>query len=62
LIEVVFASDIDLKQIDGLHKCTSLGRIAIPSSVEILSGGGFSECISLTEVVCASDIDLKQID
>jgi hypothetical protein len=61
LAEVAFASDSNLRKIDGFCDCTSLCRIDIPSSVEIIFCPGFSKCRSLADVVLASDSHLREI-
>jgi hypothetical protein len=45
LREILFASDCHLKQIDGFQGWTSLCRIEIPSSVEIITEDDFPECL-----------------
>jgi hypothetical protein len=55
LIDIIFASDWDLKEIDGFDQCRSLHRIEIPSSVELISENGFLQCTSLNEILFISD-------
>jgi hypothetical protein len=47
-----------LREIDGFYGCTSLSRIEIPSSVEVIGSNGFTECRSLTTVIFASESHL----
>jgi hypothetical protein len=50
-----------VKEIGGFGSCTSLCRIVIPSSVEIISQLGFYSCSALKEVIFASDCHVKEI-
>jgi hypothetical protein len=45
----------------GFQRCSSLRRIEIPSSVEIIDESAFEDCHLLNEVVFASDSRLKEI-
>jgi hypothetical protein len=50
-----------LRDICGFGHCTSLRRIAIPSSVETIKSNGFFGCTSLSEITFSSDSHLKRI-
>jgi hypothetical protein len=54
--------DSHLKDVHGFHTGTSLSRIVIPSLVEVIRGGDFSDCLSLNEVIFESDAHLREID
>jgi hypothetical protein len=58
----IHAADVRLQKVDNLMKCTSLSRIVIPSSVEIITLCGFSTCSALSEVDFPSDSHLKRFD
>jgi hypothetical protein len=46
-----FSSESYLQKIDGIQQCTSLHRIEIPLSVEVIEKYGFYGCTSLRVVV-----------
>jgi hypothetical protein len=50
-----------LKKISGFRKCTSLCRIEIPSSVEVIQTSGFFGCTSLNELIFSSGSHLREI-
>jgi hypothetical protein len=60
--EVIFASCGHLNAIHGFDRCTSLCRILIPASVEIIGWSGFFDCTSLSEVIFSSDSHLREIN
>jgi hypothetical protein len=47
----MFSSDIHLREISGFGNCTSLCRIEIPSSVEVIRKYGFTSCQLLRVVI-----------
>jgi hypothetical protein len=51
-----------MKEIDGFCGCTSLCRIQILSSVEMIGRTGFHGCTSLNEIIFSSDSQMKEID
>jgi hypothetical protein len=61
LTDVVFAGDSHLREIEGFFSCTSLRRINIPASVEIIMCGAFRDCTELTDVVFTGDSHLREI-
>jgi hypothetical protein len=50
-----------LREIGGFDKCTSLCRIEILSSVEIITESGFTGCTSLNEIIFSIDSHLREI-
>jgi hypothetical protein len=50
-----------LKRISGIQKCTSLCRIELPSSLEIIGQFGLNECTSLNEIIFTPDSHLQVI-
>jgi hypothetical protein len=52
---MIFPPDSRLKCIDGFVRWTSLNRIEIPLSVEVIASNAFSECSGLKEVTFAPD-------
>jgi hypothetical protein len=62
LSTIVFSTAGHLRQIKGFQACTSLCRIEIPSSVEIISSNGFDHCTSLNELVFSTASHLRTID
>jgi hypothetical protein len=61
LVAVRFASNSRLRAIHGFDSCTSLCRIEIPASVQIISIFGFMGCSSLNEIVFASNSRLREL-
>jgi hypothetical protein len=59
LTEGLFASDCQVKTIDGFAEGISLSPIDIPSLVEIIDWNSFLRCTCLMEVVFASDCHVK---
>jgi hypothetical protein len=57
--EVIFTSDSDLRELNGFLHCTSLCRIALPASVEIIKG--FDDNPALQEVRFPSDSHLREL-
>jgi hypothetical protein len=62
LTEVIFASNSQLRVIDGFENCTSLRQIGIPRLVEKIDIGGFNVYLSLNKVIFASDSHIREID
>jgi hypothetical protein len=52
--------DSHMRAIDGFNYCTSLCRIAIPSSLEEIWGDGFTNCPSLRLVIIRAGCRLKR--
>jgi hypothetical protein len=50
-----FVADSVVRYIDDFEKCTSLYRIDLPSSVEVIDAHGFFGCTSLSEIIFSSD-------
>jgi hypothetical protein len=50
-----------VKKISEFRECTSLCRIEIPSSVEVIGEYGFRGCTSLNEIVFSSDSHVKEV-
>jgi hypothetical protein len=61
LINVVFAFDCCVREIQGFHRCESLCRIEIPASVEIISHTAFYGCSSLNDIQFSTNSHLKDI-
>jgi hypothetical protein len=61
LREILFSSDRHVKAIHDFYGCTSLGRIEIPSSVEVIRICGFNGCTWLKAIVFSSDTNIKEI-
>jgi hypothetical protein len=51
-----------LREIDGFGYCTSLCRIEIPSSGEMIRPNGFVGCRSLRTVIFSSESHLREIN
>jgi hypothetical protein len=62
LNEIVFSSGSHLKEIGAFCDCTSLSRIEIPSSIEVITFNGFLGCRSLKEIALSSDSHLRELD
>jgi hypothetical protein len=60
LQEVIFTSDSHLRVLAGFWRCTSLCRLAIPASFEIIKG--FDDNCSLKDVIFPSDSHLRELD
>jgi hypothetical protein len=62
LNDIVFSPDSHLRDLNGFCACTSLCRIEIPSSVEVIGMRGFLQSTSLSEIDFSSDSHLREID
>jgi hypothetical protein len=60
LNEIVFSSDSHLREIYRFRGCTSLCRIEIPSSVEMIASEGFHGCTSLRVVIISTRCRMKE--
>jgi hypothetical protein len=60
LSEIIFSSESHLREISGFEQCTSLHRIEIPSSVEVITLTVFFSCPSPRVVVIHAGCQMKR--